>query len=209
MSNDFEAFMKKFLEAIKKRDTTVMKNVYSEWAESSGIFKNIRREDFFTNIFKDLKDFQDLPIKKCEPCGEFMIARLGSNDDLVSLVFMKKGGNWVFFNEMSNFALFSKAYTLDYKVKGDGIVRFLFNGKQSPVIDDIEGGSSGFMSPINSALVVGRNELTIQLLKGKGAKASIKINGTDKGGVADSSEGNVLSWEGDLSKPVVLKFDTR
>ncbi len=205
MAESFKEFMGRFLKAINEGDAEFLKAVYLDWFQSSGVMKGGRFEDFLAAALPDLKGMAGSRLEGEESFGDFHIALLRDEDGSESsLAFREKGGSFVFFNERSGFAAFKKVYALGYAIEG-GRLRVLFNGKRFPLMYEI--GSSGAVSLINCALVPGGNELTIEpALPGASITASIRISSAPEGGIINSAQGDVLSWDGPVSGPVKLKF---
>ena len=100
-----------------------------------------------------------------------------------------------------------REHYIDTSVHSGGRLRILFNGKRSPVVNDIEADRNGMMSPINAALKVGENELTLQSLDGTPVDVSLQISSARLGGIADSSASDVLDWNGEVKEPVTVKIN--
>lgn len=209
MAGTFEQFFADFIAAIKRKDRDFMKAVYADWLETSGVVPKDKLEYFFSEMFNELADVAACTLDRSETMGEFVIAHLKDRGGADSqMFFRKKGGSWSFFNERINYSLFKRAYAINYEVEGEGSLRFLFNGKRSPAVPDVPGGRSGFISLINSMLVAGKNELTLQPMGTRGQlKASIRVSSGSMGDVMDSAQGDVLSWDGTLNVAVKFKFD--
>ncbi len=208
MAESFKAFIARLFKAIKNGDTAVLKAVYLDWFESSAVMPDRGFEDFIAAALPDLRQLPANKLASEESFDDFCIAHFkGRDGSELSLTFRKKGDSFIFFNERSGFAAFSKVYALNYVLDG-GKLRVLFNGKRSPIIHEIE--SSGFVSFINSALKVGANEITLEPVEaGKSVKASIRISSGAEGEIMESAAGDVLSWDGNVSAPVTLKFDAK
>jgi len=205
--SDFESFLKKYFEAIKNEDAEFIKKVYGDWLETAGIVPEGQEDAFYKAVFGDLKQLLGGSLVRTDAFDDFVIAHLKDDNGEFSLTFQKKGDSYIYFNERTNFTSFKLVYTLGYNVKG-GKLRMLFNGKRSPVVNDIEADRNGMMSPINAALKVGENELTLQSLDGVPVQVSLQISSAKAGEIADSSASDTLDWEGEVKEPVTLKFKT-
>ena len=199
---DFDEFMKQFLTAVKENDSEFLKGVYSEWLKSSGMKEQLDAAGGFDALLGELAYLDAYTFKSSESFDDFFIANLDGPDEQ-KLVFKKKADSWVVFNEMSNKGLFKTMYSLNYNIEA-GKLRILFNGKRSPFVKDTEG--QGFNSLINSALVVGDNEITLESIENKELKVDIRISGGAEGGVVDSSQGDAISYQGVVKDPVKLNF---
>ncbi|MFH0884267.1 MAG: hypothetical protein V1861_00995 [Candidatus Micrarchaeota archaeon] len=206
MADSFTDFMARFFKAIEGEDAVFLKAVYLDWFESSGVMKGGRFGDFLAAAMPDLKGMAGSRLAGEECFDDFCIAYLkGADGSEFSLTFRKKDDSYIFFNERSGFAGFKKVYALGYALEG-GRLRILFNGKRAPIVHEIE--SSGAVSFINSALKLGANEITLEpVVAGERINATIRISSGAEGGVMNSAQGDVLSWDGEVSKPVILKFD--
>jgi hypothetical protein len=203
---DFKVFLEAYLAAIKGEDKGFMKGVYQDWFESSGVVPKEQEDYFYGAMFGDLKQLVGCPLTGTESMDDFDIAHLKAPDGSeLTLVFRKKGDSWIYFDARTNLMLFKKVYAINYDVKG-GRLRILFNGKRSPIVGDIEAGRNGFNSMINSALEVGGNEITLQTLDGGPVEVSLRISSGARGEIVDSSQGDVLSWNGTVKEPVKLDF---
>jgi len=204
---EFDEFLKTFFEAIGKKNVAFVKNIYLDWLQTSGMVPKEQEKYFFTDaIFSELKSLLNATVTSVDVIDEYYVAHLRYPNGDGIMTFKKKGDTWVFFNEMSNKAMFTNIYTINYTT-GDGQIRVLFNGKRTPVVTDMEADMQGMVSPINSALKKGENTITLQSLEKKPVEVSIQMNGTVPGGVANSRNGNVLDWKGTVNEDIVLKFN--
>ncbi len=202
---EFAAFIKRFIEAVRKDDAVFLEAVYRDWFASSGIMPGSSVGEFLKMARDDLEGIGKSAFMESECFGEFCVAQLKDADgSAFSLCFRKKADSWEFFNERTGLSSFKKIYAIGYMVEGEGRLAVRFNGAESPVLRDI--GSSGFASMINAALKVGRNELTL-INSGKPVRATIRISSGKEGEVMDSAQGDVLSWEGVVDKAASLGFD--
>ncbi len=201
---EFEDFIRRFIEAIRKGDTVFLEGVYQDWFSSSGIMPGASVDDFLRMARSDLEPVGMSSFMGSECFGGFCVAQMkGADGSVFSLCFRKKGNSWEFFNERTGLSSFKKIYAMGYLVEGEGRLSVRFNGAESPVLRDI--GSSGFVSMINSALRVGKNELAL-VNSGKPVRVSIRISSGKEGTVMDSTQGDVLSWEGVVDKAASLGF---
>jgi hypothetical protein len=204
---DFKVFLDAFFAAIKGEDKGFMRGVYQDWFESSGVVPKEQEDYFYDAMFGDLKQLPECSLTGTESIDEFDIARLKAPDGSeATLVFMRKGDSWIYFDARTNLTLFKKVYAINYNVKG-GRLRILFNGKRSPVVGDIEAGRNGFISMINSALEIGENEITLQPLDGKPVEVSLQISSAKTGEILDTGQGDVLNWNGTVEEPARLSFN--
>lgn len=202
---EFEAFITEYLRAVREDDASFLEKVYGAWLASSGAMPGSSVEDFLRMARSDLEPVGKSSFLGSECFGDFCVAQLKAADGpAFSLCFRKKGESWEFFNERTNLSSFKKIYAIGYLVEGEGRLAVRFNGAESPVLRDIR--SSGFVSMINSALIAGKNELTL-LNSGKPARVSIRISSGRQGDVMDSAQGDVLIWEGVVDKAASLEFD--
>ena len=202
---NFENFINAFLKAIKDEDSGFMRKVYGEWFSSSGVVPKDQEDYFFKMIFNELKPVLESRLKRTENYDDYYIAYFSEPDGSESFfTFRKNADGFAFFNERMNFSKFRKVYAISYDVSG-GKLRFLFNGKRTPVVTDVD-STSGFVSLINAALKPGDNEITLQSVDGKSLKVSIGISSGEEGGIINSAQGDVLSWDGTVKDPVSLKF---
>jgi len=206
MAGAFKEFVSALFRAIGSEDKTFLKAAYLDWFESSGLMKGAKFEDFLDAAMPELKALVGCRLVREECFDDFCIAHLKNADGPeFEYAFRKKGDSYAYFNERSGFARFRKVYALGYFVEG-GRLRVLFNGKRFPVVYEI--GSSGAVSLINSALKVGANEITLEPAQaGTKVRASIRISSEVEGGIINSAQGDVLSWDGELEGKVALKFD--
>jgi hypothetical protein len=206
MDAKFEAFLKSFFEAIKKKDQKFIKNIYGDWVDSSGVIAKEQKEQFFEGaVFVEVESLAGGKLVDVEILDEYYIAHLKYGDGETELIFKKKNGTWIFFNEMFDLAKFKLVYTINYEVSG-GPLMVKINGKRTPVIRDFAEASQGMASPINSALVPGKNEISFESSNKKPIEISIQINGERRGDIAVSTEGNVLDWKGVVKDKVSLTF---
>jgi len=206
MAGTFKEFMAVFFKAVGSGDKAFLKAVYLDWFESSGLMKGAKFEDFLAAAMPDLKGLAGCKLVREECFDDFCIAHLKNTDGSeFEYAFRKKNDSYAYFNERSGFTRFKKVYALGYFVEG-GTLRILFNGKRSPIISEIN--SSGAVSFINSALKIGANEMTLEpAVSGARVKASIRISSDIEGGIINSAQGDVLSWDGEVAGPVTLKFN--
>jgi hypothetical protein len=206
MAGTFKEFIARLFKAIKDGDAAFLKTVYLDWFESSAVMPDRGFGDFIAAALPDLRRLPELRLAREEVFDDYCIAHLLNKDGSeTTLTFKKKGDSYVFFNERSGFASFKKVYALNYSLDG-GKLRILFNGKRSPVVHEI--GSFGFVTFINSALKPGANEITLEPADaGASVKASIRVSSGTEGEIMESAQGNVLSWDGTVSGPVMLKFN--
>jgi hypothetical protein len=198
----FEDFFPRYLEAIRKRDIAFLKNVYLDLYETSGLAAGSAEEDdadkFFAMLPDMLKEFASpaLKIGKIEQYDDFATVKMNSGDSEIEAAFRKKGDSWSFFDGRIGYVSFKKTYALSYQVNGEGSIRVLINGKRNPFVGDITG--MGFISLINSALKVGKNEMTLQPLSAAPISARIQVSSAKSGEMLDTGQGDVLSWEGKI-----------
>ncbi|MCI0504177.1 hypothetical protein L0Y65_05730 [Candidatus Micrarchaeota archaeon] len=207
MAKSFKEFVGEFFSAAKSGDAAFIRNVYQEWAEKCGYGENMDR--LLPQIISQLGQLPPGKLENAESFDDFDLAHLKLDDGSdVTMVFRRKGGSWFFFNERSGYADFKKAYAIQYGAEG-GRLRVLFNGKRSPFLYEIPEGAQGVLSLINSAIKPGENALTLESPDGVPVKASIRISGAEKDGIIDSSQGDVLSFDGVVAKQVMLKFEAK
>lgn len=206
MADEFSQFMARFFKALGSYDVPFLKEVYGDWFESSGIMPDRKIEEFLAAAKLDLSSMAGSRLAGNECFGGYCIAKCrGADGAEFELTFMKKGGTFVFFNERSGFAQFKKVYALGYAVDG-GKIRMLFNGNRSPLVYEI--ATSGAVSFINSALRPGENELTLEpVAAGSKAHVSIRISSAAEGGIINSSQGDVLAWDGEVGTRITLRFN--
>lgn len=203
MDGAFKDFMGRFFKAVRESDAGFLKGVYSDWFASSEVMPGAPFEAFLEAAMPDLKGVAECTLAGDECFGDFCVAKLrGPDNSESSISFRRKGDSFVFFNARSGYASFKRAYALGYSVEGGG-VRILFNGRRHPDVYEIR--SSGAVSLINSALVPGDNEITLEPLGG-GVRASIRVSSAEKDGVINSAQGDALSWDGEVAGPVTLRF---
>jgi hypothetical protein len=201
---EFGDFIRKFIDALAKKDEAFMKGAYADIL-ASGIVPDDQKAGFFEMAFSMLENVKNLPLEGTECFDDFCIATFkGEDDSTLSFTFMKKGESWVLFSERMNLKSFKKVYGIGYVVEGEERLGILFNGKKSPIVRDI--GSSGMISLINSALTPGENELTLIPPQGMTVKADIRISSAAEGEAMNSAQGDVLIWQGEVKEPVKLKF---
>lgn len=202
---EFEEFLKGFLAAAKGKDTKRLMEAYREAFTGSGAVPPGEEEAALASIAGFLAPLAERAPDGIEALDDYRIARFKDKDGSeISLTFIRKGDSWGVFDERMNLRSFKRIYAIGYSVEGEQRLGVLFNGKRSPILRDI--GSSGFASLINSALKPGENELTITPLGGALVKVSIRISSGVRGSIMDSSQGDVLSWDGVVKEPVKLKF---
>jgi hypothetical protein len=197
---EFDEFMEKFSEAVGSKDREFIRQVYSGF----DIKAEMPEEQFFKMIFQMLEPLAGRKPDDTEKFDDFYIAHFKEGDGQLNMTFLKRGESFVMYNDKANYGEFQKAYAIGYSVTGDARLKVLFNGKRFPILRDM--GESGFASMINSALVPGENEITLMPAESGPVKATIKISSAMKDGVIDTTQGDVLVWEGEVKEPVKLRF---
>lgn len=204
MADKFEEFLKAYFNAIRNEDAAFIKKVYSEWLETSGAVPKGQEDGFLKAAFESLKPMLSGKLERTEQYDGFHLAHFKDAEGEFSLTFRERDDSFVFFNERSNYSLFKKVYAIGYNVSG-GKLRMLFNGKRSPAVTDID-STSGFVSMINSALQVGKNEIELMSPDGAELVVSLRISSAKEGDIMNSNQGDALSWDGKVKDPVKLDF---
>jgi hypothetical protein len=197
--DSIEDFIKKLAKAIINNDIAFLKRVYGEWFDTSGVAKQAKFED----IVASMTFISTMKINSVDSFDDFAIIHGVSDDNELELVFQKTQESWIYVNNYSHLSEFKCIYSINYSCSGK--MRLLFNKKRSPFISDGSSDST-IISMINSALKVGENELTIQVLEGSPVNAMIIISSGSRGEIMDSNSGEVLNWSGKINKSTVLKF---
>ncbi len=203
---EFDDFIRAYLKAIREGDEGFLKDVYGEWFLTSGVGGGMGLDGFIKAARPELRELEHCRMEGKECFDEFCIARLKGPFGIERTVaFRERGSGWRYFDERSGLARFRKVYAIAYQVQGKGGLRILFGGKRTPAVGDIEAGTTGFVSMINSALEKGENELTLLPLGGE-IEVSLRISSGEIGEVMDTSAGDALSWKGILKGPLKLRF---
>jgi hypothetical protein len=202
MAATFEKFVREYFKAIRSEDLDFIKKVYADWLETSGAVPKGQEEQFLKAAFESLKPMANGKLDKTDEFGDFFVGHFKDPEGEFSLTFRKMGDSWIFFNERSNYSRFKRVYAMNYNLSG-GKVNVLFNGSRTPLIYEIQG--SGFVSLINSVLVPGENEITLEPAGGE-VSGSLQISSAKEGEILDSAQGDVLNWEGVLKERASLKF---
>jgi hypothetical protein len=209
MEPTFEAFYEAFRGALRRGDREFVRAVYQDWVDTSGALPDELRDSFPELVLEEVGAVADLEPIAIETFGDFGVVRLpdpAEPETTTTLAFRQRDGRWSMFNERSGLAAFAKVYTLWYSVTG-GRAALRFNGARHPSIseptDDV---ASGVLSPLNSALVAGAN--TLRLVPVSGApEVEVRIGSAAEGEIADSAEGDVLTWSGAVGDGVELPFE--
>ncbi|MHC4607690.1 MAG: hypothetical protein ACYTAF_12310 [Planctomycetota bacterium] len=209
MGKAFKDFVTEFQTALKNGDQDFIRTVYQYWVDTSGALPPEYKDTFPELVIAEAGSTAELPVKSVETFDDFGVVQFSDPADpgaSTSMTFRRKGNSWIMFNERSGFTRFKKVYTLWYAVEG-GKVAIRFNGKRSPLVPEHSDRTAGAtVTPINSALNVGPNEVGVESVDGQ-PKVQVRINSAKEGEIADSSVGDALLWEGVVSEPVKLTFN--
>ncbi len=209
MGQEFDDFVADLMAALASSDEGFIRKVYQDWVDTSGVLPAEYVDTFPQMVLAELGPMAECPTRETETFEDFGIVHFVNEEDpdeTTSLTFKQTGDGWIMFNERSGFINFKKVYTLSYDVQG-GQVAIRFNGKRHPLISEPDQDVlTAFVTPINSALNVGANEANLVLVSGT-PEVQLRINSEDEGEIADSSDSNVLLWEGTVTEDMSLSFE--
>jgi hypothetical protein len=211
MEKVFADFVREFQEALKRGDLDFITAVYQDWVDTSGMLPPQFRDNFAELVLEQVRPLAESVVASVETFDDFGIVHFddpSDPDSETSMMFRLKNDGWVMFDGRSNFIHFTKVYTISYNIQG-GRIALRINGKRHPLISEqADDQVSAVVSPINCTLNVGENTMDVIPVDGE-PQVDLRISSATEGDIADSSESDVLFWQGTVTAPVELPLTAR